>query len=50
MSAIAERLLEAAERGMWEHPSEETLARLRQTVADSETILEARQERVAETQ
>lgn len=50
MGAIAERLLEAAERGMWDHPSEETLARLRQTVADSETILEAREERVAETQ
>jgi cobaltochelatase CobN len=42
-------LLEAAERGLWEQPSPETLARLRQTVLDSETMLEARDERTMET-
>jgi cobaltochelatase CobN len=49
LEAIAKRLLEAAERGLWEQPSPETLARLRQTVLDSETMLEARDERTMET-
>ena len=44
LQAIAKRLLEAAERGLWEHPAEETMARLRRTVLDSETMLEARGE------
>ena len=48
LNAIAKRLLEAADRGLWEQPSDETLARLRQTIFDSETMLEARDERGAE--
>jgi cobaltochelatase CobN len=44
LNAISERLLEAADRGLWELPSEEVLARLKQTVFDSETMLEAREE------
>jgi cobaltochelatase CobN len=47
INAIARRLLEAAERGLWENPSDETIARLKQTVFDSETMLEAREERGA---
>jgi cobaltochelatase CobN len=42
LGAIAKRLLEAAERGLWEHPSDEVLAQLQQTVLDSETMLESR--------
>ena len=48
LHAIAKRLLEAADRGLWEHPSDEALARLKETVFDSETMLEAREERGAE--
>jgi cobaltochelatase CobN len=48
LNAIAKRLLEAADRGLWEHPSDEILAQLRQTVLDSETILESRDERMTE--
>ena len=48
LSAIAKRLLEAAERGLWEHPSDEVLAQLKQAVIDSETMLESRDERVPE--
>ena len=48
LNAIAKRLLEAAERGLWEHPSEEVLGKLRQAVLDSETMLEAKEEGVAE--
>jgi cobaltochelatase CobN len=44
LSAIAGRLIEAAERGLWEHPSEGVLDRLRQAAADSETMLESREE------
>ena len=43
-NAIAERLLEAASRGMWAEPRPETLARLRELYLDSETLLEARGE------
>ncbi len=46
LEAISNRLLEAAERGLWEHPADATLARLRQTAFDSETMLETRDERV----
>jgi cobaltochelatase CobN len=49
LNAIAKRLLEAADRGLWESPSDETLARLRRTVFDSETMLETREERGVET-
>jgi len=44
LNAIAERLLEAAQRQMWEHPDPATLAALQQTLLDSETQLEARGE------
>jgi len=49
LNAIAQRLLEAAGRGLWDNPSEEMIAQLRQTVADSEAILESRDERIPET-
>ena len=48
LNAIAKRLLEAADRGLWEQPSEELLSKLRQTVADSETMLEMRGEYASE--
>jgi len=44
LNAITERLLEAAQRQMWEHPDPATLAALQQTLLDSETQLEARGE------
>lgn len=40
LRAISERLLEAAQRGMWAEPEPETLEGLRQTLLDSETVLE----------
>ena len=43
-NAIAERLLEAANRGMWAEPKADTLAALRALYLDSETLLEARGE------
>jgi len=43
-NAIAERLLEAAERGMWSAPKAETLESLRDLYLNSETMLEARGE------
>jgi cobaltochelatase CobN len=48
LNAIARRLLEAADRGLWEDPSGDVLSKLRQTVLDSETMLESREERVSE--
>jgi cobaltochelatase CobN len=50
LNAIARRLLEAADRGLWEHPSPETLSSLREAVLDSESMLELREERVPEVQ
>ncbi len=47
LHAVAERLLEAAQRGMWAEPSAETLAALRETLLKSEEMLEARGERTA---
>ncbi|HZV03738.1 MAG TPA: cobaltochelatase subunit CobN [Gemmataceae bacterium] len=44
LHAIAERLLEAAQRGMWESPGPETVEALRATLLDSEAMLEARSE------
>ena len=43
-NAIAERLLEAASRGMWAEPQAQTLEQLRQLYLNSETLLEARGE------
>ncbi|MBF6331400.1 cobaltochelatase subunit CobN [Nocardia transvalensis] len=40
LHGIAERLLEAAERGLWEHPEAETLQRLRQVYLETEGELE----------
>jgi cobaltochelatase CobN len=37
---ITERLLEAADRGLWEHPEPDTLAGLRQAYLDTEAALE----------
>ncbi len=44
LNAIAERLLEAATRGMWAAPPPEILAALQQVYLQSETLLEARNE------
>jgi cobaltochelatase CobN len=44
LNAIAERLLEAANRELWENPNPETLEALRSVLLESETILEAQGE------
>ena len=44
LHAVTERLLEAAQRGMWAAPSPATLQALRQVYEHSETLLEARNE------
>jgi cobaltochelatase CobN len=44
LNAIAERLLEASERGLWEEASAEMLEALRGVLLDSEALLEARGE------
>jgi cobaltochelatase CobN len=44
LHAIAERLLEANQRGLWEQPKAETLAALRDTLLQSEAMLEKRGE------
>jgi cobaltochelatase CobN len=44
LNAVAERLLEAAQRKMWEAPSPEVLEALKDTYLESETALEARGE------
>ena len=46
LHAIASRLLEAADRGLWENPQSEVLSQLRATVLASESMLELRDERV----
>lgn len=45
LNAIAERLLEAAHREMWEQPNPETLDALREVAMETETVLEAQGER-----
>jgi cobaltochelatase CobN len=40
--AMIERLLEAAERGLWERPDEATLGRLRALYGDNDAWLEGR--------
>jgi cobaltochelatase CobN len=42
LHGIAERLLEAAERKLWNNPDQETLAALRQAYLDTEGDLEDR--------
>lgn len=48
LHAITERLLEAADRGLWEAPDPATLEALRRTQLDAETLVEARGERARE--
>jgi cobaltochelatase CobN len=48
LHAIAERLLEAADRGMWQQPAAATLEALRGVRLESETAVEARGERTRE--
>ncbi len=45
LQAIGERLVEAAERGLWAEPDAETLNSLKRTILETETALEARAER-----
>jgi cobaltochelatase CobN len=45
LRAIADRLLEAAERGLWEHPDAATLEGLRAARLKAESFVEARGER-----
>jgi cobaltochelatase CobN len=45
LNAIAERLLEAANRELWENPAAGTLEALRGVLLESETLLEAQGER-----
>lgn len=45
LNAIAERLLEAAKRELWENPCTETLEALRKVLLESETLLEAQGEK-----
>ena len=47
LRAIAERLMEAADRQMWEDPPEEILDELRRVYLRTEALLEERQERSA---
>jgi cobaltochelatase CobN len=44
LNAIAERLLEAAKRELWEKPAPETLQALREVLLESEALLEAQGE------
>ena len=46
LNAVAERLLEAAQRKMWEAPDPEILEALKEAYLESETALEARGEQV----
>jgi len=49
LHAIADRLLEAADRGLWEHPAADTLEALRDVRLKAEAFVEARGERVQTT-
>ena len=44
LKGMAERLLEAIQRGMWEEPSEEMTQRLQQLILDTDELLEGRSE------
>ena len=48
LNAIAERLLEAAKRELWENPAQETLNALRGVLLETEAILEAQGEKTLE--
>jgi cobaltochelatase CobN len=45
LKGMAERLLEAIQRGMWEEPSEEMRQLLQQLILDTDELLEGRSER-----
>jgi cobaltochelatase CobN len=47
LQAIGERLIEAAERGLWSAPDPKTLNALKETLLETETALEKRSERPA---
>jgi cobaltochelatase CobN len=44
LKGMAERLLEAIQRGMWEEPSEEMTQLLQQLILDTDELLEGRSE------
>jgi len=44
LKGMAERLLEAIQRGMWEEPTEETMQLLQQLILDTDELLEGRSE------
>jgi cobaltochelatase CobN len=44
LKGMAERLLEAIQRGMWEEPSEEMMQLLQQLILDTDELLEGRSE------
>jgi cobaltochelatase CobN len=44
LKGMAERLLEAIQRGMWEEPSEEMMQLLQQLILDTDELLEGRTE------
>mmetsp|Transcript_8659 Transcript_8659/g.10105 ORF Transcript_8659/g.10105 Transcript_8659/m.10105 type:complete len:1508 (-) Transcript_8659:226-4749(-) len=44
LAGVSERLLEAAQRGMWAEPNPETLEALRQTLLKADAMLEGRSE------
>jgi cobaltochelatase CobN len=48
MNAIAERLLEAAQRKMWKNPTAEAIAQLKNIYLEGEAVLEKRAEKVSE--
>jgi cobaltochelatase CobN len=47
LNAIGRRLLEAADRGMWEAPSDAAISSLRNLLDENTDFLEAREEGVA---
>lgn len=48
LKGISERLLEAAQRGMWEEPDPETLEAIKQTLLETDCMLEGRSEKPRE--
>jgi cobaltochelatase CobN len=49
LRAIADRLLEAADRGMWQQPADATLEALREVRLQAEAFVEAQGERMRTT-
>lgn len=44
LKGVSERLLEAAQRGMWAEPNPDTIEALKQTLLQSDAVLESRNE------